>query len=121
MSTNDKIICDFKYSGKSPLFASILMPSPMTKPKMPASKACPKKLTKYSNPNSARVNTLTTSYENKASKGPAGSTIIPSHYKTAAVLGCNFAFLSKGIITVGPVTTKSPPIIKATSKFKPAM
>src|SRR5699024_1124079 len=90
ISTNDNIIGDFKYSGKSPRLASALKPSPITKPKRPANKACPKKLTKYSNPNSARVNTLTTSYENKASSGPAGSTIIPTHYKTAAALRSNF-------------------------------
>src|SRR5699024_1347951 len=120
ISTNAKIIGDFKYSGKKPRLARTVKPSPMTKPKTPANNACPKKLNKFSIPNSGRVNILTTSYENKAINGPAGSTIIPSHFKTAAVLGCNFAFLSKGIITVGPVTTTSPPIIKATSKFNPA-
>src|SRR5699024_11370396 len=83
MSTKAKIIGDFKYSGKKPRLARTVKPSPMAKPKIPANNACPKKLNKFSIPNSGRVNILTTSYENKAINGPAGSTIIRSEEHTS--------------------------------------
>ena len=46
--------------------------------------------------------------------------MMPSHFKTAAGRGFNFALRSSGIMTVGPVTTNNPPMIKATSRLSPA-
>src|SRR5699024_3580887 len=120
ISTNAKIIGDFKYSGKKPRLARTVKPSPMAKPKIPANNACPKKLNKFSIPHSGRVNILTTSYDNKAINRPAGSTIIPYYFKKESILSSNFLNLSKGIITVCHVTTNSQPIIKTTKTYKPA-
>ena len=52
---------------------------------------------------------IITSNVNTASDAPIGSMIMPSHLNIEATEGFSFICFNKGIMTVGPVTTKIVP------------